>query len=142
MFKFCMQSDRRWKIGEAVFKNAQKQIQERHEDVKLERNVREIVLQANKVLEKKNQQLKEDMMMMVRDKQEVHNALTSGSVVTNAVTCEGEIDGHKVQIHGHVKRPGHRFDNPNGPCMHCVAVIELGSTALMARYGTRCQYAG
>ena len=60
----------------------------------------------------------------------------------NAVTLEGLIDGHTVQVRGKVPRRGSKSNDPPGSCMFCQSMIELGSTALMLQYGVRCQHGG
>ena len=78
------------------------------------------------------------MERMYKDKAEVMDALYKDSPIKNAVTLEGLIDGHNVQVRGHVPRRGPKSSNPPGPCMFCQSMIELGSTALMLKYGVRC----
>ena len=85
-----------------------------------------------------NMQLKSDMERMHKDKADVMDALYKEKILTAAVTAEGEIDGQKVEIRGHLRRKGYNSVDPPGPCVFCKAMIELGSTELMIRYTTRC----
>ena len=87
------------------------------------------------------QQLESDLERMAKDKREVMEALYKSRPVTNALTLQGTIDGHKVEVFGMIPRKGPNSHNPPGPCMFCTAMIELGTTKLLAEYGTRCQWA-
>ena len=64
-------------------------------------------------------------------------------MTSHAVTMEGKIDGHALEIRGLVPRGGLRHPfNPSGPCMWCTKMLKLGSTELMITRGVRCQWAG
>ena len=86
-------------------------------------------------------QLKEDIMRLAKDKEEIYYALTTGVQVTHAITEEGTIDGHPVQILGVIQRGGVYSSNPPGACFYCSGMLKLGSSKLLIEYGQRCQYA-
>jgi len=76
-----------------------------------------------------------------KDKEELLAALYGGKQVRHALTFEGDIDGHHLQIRGMVPRGGPNSVNPPGPCMICERMITLATSDRCAQYGVRCQWA-
>ena len=88
--------------------------------------------------EKTNEKLLDDQKRMLADKAEVYKALTTGSVVSQAVTLTGSIDGHNVEVRGVIQRKGVGSSNPPGACYICARMVSLGTTEQMVQFGVRC----
>ena len=79
---------------------------------------------------------------MLADKAEVYAALTTGSVVSQAVTLTGSIDGHELEVRGVIQRKGPNSSHPPSACYICSKMLSLGTTKQMVDHGVRCQWAG